>query len=119
MRVTPAEPAQPDRLEQGVDLAAAAPTGPVSASREPEADVARHRQVREQAAFLRDVADPAPLRREVDAGAVDQVRLAHEAGQFRVGGLGVQVQRGGALGDLASRSTATWPAVDSASSWSW
>jgi hypothetical protein len=73
MRVTPAEPAQPDRLEQGVDLAAAALAGG-----QPEADVARHRQVREQAAFLRDVADPAPLRWEVDAGVVrigDQLGL--------------------------------------------
>ena len=67
MRVASAESAESDRLEQGVDLATAA-----LASREPEADVARHGQVREQAAFLRDVADPAPLRREVGAGAVDQ-----------------------------------------------
>src|SRR6478609_12085416 len=72
MRVAPAEPAQTDRLEQAVDLAATAPARPVLASSEPEAHVARHGQVREQAAFLRDVADPAPLRREVGAGAVDQ-----------------------------------------------
>src|SRR4029078_3795756 len=72
MRVAPAEPAQADRLEQAVDLAATALARPVFASSDPEAHVARHGQVREQAAFLRDVADPAPLRREVSAGAVDQ-----------------------------------------------
>jgi hypothetical protein len=39
---------------------------------EPEADVGFDGQVREQAALLRDVADPAPFRPGVDARAIDQ-----------------------------------------------
>ena len=67
MRVPLAQAAQADRFQHGGDLAAA----PVPGG-EPEPDVRLDRQVREQAAFLRHVADAAPFRRHVDAGTVDQ-----------------------------------------------
>jgi len=66
----------------------------VPASSESEADVARHRQVREQAALLRDVADAAPFGRQVDAGAVDQHTADADRARVRALESGQQPQQG-------------------------
>ena len=60
VRVAPAEAGQADQLQQFRDPGRA-PLAPA----QPERDVARHRQVREQRRLLRDVTDPAALGRHV------------------------------------------------------
>jgi len=66
MRVAPAEARQADRVEQVAD-GLGAPFRPGEA----EPDVRRDGEVREQAAFLRHVADAATLSGHVRAGPVD------------------------------------------------
>ncbi len=96
---------QPDELEQ---LHRASPVATLGAG-QPEADVARHGEVREEVALLGQVADAAPLGRHHRAGSHDgAVTDAHLTGIRRVeprdhpqqGGLaapgGAQDGRGGA-----------------------
>jgi hypothetical protein len=65
VRVAAAQAGQADRLQQVADgRAAALPPG------QPEPDVGGHREVREQAALLRHVADAAALGRLIAAGTV-------------------------------------------------
>ena len=69
MRVAAAVARQPDQLEELVDTVAA-----IRAAGKAEGDVASHAQVREQRAFLRDVADaPSLARHEAAAGIVDDI----------------------------------------------
>jgi hypothetical protein len=67
MGIPLAHSAQAHRLQQAGDLAAAAFPGG-----KPEPDIALDGQVREQAAVLGDVTDPASFRRGVDTRTVDQ-----------------------------------------------
>src|ERR1035441_8383245 len=60
MGVAAAQTGEPNPVEQFTDLGAPAP-----APGKAEADVRLHREVREKAPLLGDVADPAPLRGEV------------------------------------------------------
>jgi hypothetical protein len=60
MRIAPGQAGQPDRVQQ-VQRPAAAPFP----GRYPESHVAKDREVREEAALLRDIADPPPFRRDM------------------------------------------------------
>ena len=65
MRVAPGQAGQPDRVEKlGGARPATIPAG------QPEPDVRLDGEVREEAAFLGDVADAPPFRGQVDAGPV-------------------------------------------------
>src|ERR1017187_6385404 len=65
MRVSPAKPGQPYCIQQADGPRTLALTG-----RKAEPDVRRYCQVGEEAAFLRDVSDPAPLRRQIRTRSV-------------------------------------------------
>ena len=71
MRHPALEAGQADHLDQLGDALALGRHAPEPAAAQPEADVRGDREVREQRAFLRDVADAAPLRRRVLPRAVD------------------------------------------------
>ena len=72
LRQPPLEPGEPDQLDQLRDARLlSAGHAPQPAAAQPEPDVRRDRQVREERALLRDVADAAPLGRRVLARAVD------------------------------------------------
>jgi hypothetical protein len=68
MRVTLAQAAKPDEVEQLIDAPRPAlPPG------QPERDVLGHREVREEIALLGDVSDPPPLGRHEAVGRVDDL----------------------------------------------
>ncbi len=81
---------QPDQLQQLAD-----PAGRALLAGQPEADVRGHRQVREQRALLRHVADPAVLRRPRPAGAGDGRAAERDRAGVRVVEAGDQPQQRG------------------------